>query len=348
MQARLLFLSAVLATSWITAAPAQNSAPKSDSARYFQGKRITIHAGYAPGGTAGTEALVVVRHLAKHIPGTPNVLLNHMPGGGGRLLANYIYNAVKPDGLNIGRISNLTAMDDLLDEPSVKFEADKFNWIGAFGADAWLAYFRSESGFKSIDAIRSSGKKPKLGAISVGHKSFMNARLIEEVTGVDLDIIPGYAGGTEIGLAITRGEIDGYVVGYEAFAERTLAEYQAGRVLVPVQSGDKDRKSLPALEAAPTIWSQARPETQQLVQLAAMPWDRPFVVPPNTPPEVVQVLRAAFKALSTDPAFLEEHQRAVGGTMQFTPGEKLQEDVDAFMKASPSTVQLLKRLFTQD
>jgi tripartite-type tricarboxylate transporter receptor subunit TctC len=317
-------------------------------ADYFAGKRITIHVGFAGGGAAGTEAGIVARHLGKYIPGQPTVIVDYMPGAGGRVAANSLYNVSAPNGLEIGRIDSTVVHDNLLQEPSVKFQSDKFNWLGSYVADKWLFFARSDAGFKTIDELKASGKKAKIAANGVGNVNFVRARLLMETLGVNFDIITGYAGGPEIDLAISRGEVDGTVGGYTSFFQRSLPAYKEGKLVVLLQSGrGPNHEPLTGLEGVPTIWKLVPPQAQALLRVSGLPWAIPYTLPPNVPPAVVATLRDAFEKLSHDPEFAAEHKKAVGDDVDFTSGKQMQDDVTAMIQSSPETVARLKSLFVE-
>jgi tripartite-type tricarboxylate transporter receptor subunit TctC len=328
-------------------------ADRSDGARaetvgasYFAGKTMTVWVGFAPGGAAATEAMVVARHLSKHVPGNPTVIVGHRPGAGGRVLNNYLYGVAPPNGLEIGRVDNGVVVANLLDDPSVKFEADKFGWIGSFASDGWAFFLRRETGIGSLEELKASKTPPKIGSISAVHKTYTNARLLEVVSGVKLDMVTGYPSGREVELAITRKELDGSVAAYSGFMQRSLAQYKAGEIAVLMQSGlGTKHVPAPGLENVPVVWAIAPPESQALLRAANLPWNSPFVAPPKTPTEVVGVLRASLKSLSQDAEFQAEYAKVVGSEVDYTPGEQLEDDANAIRKSPPDVVKMLKALF---
>jgi tripartite-type tricarboxylate transporter receptor subunit TctC len=340
---RMFLISAVAALGILGLASPQAQA--ADVSANFAGKTVTIYVGYDPGGGAGTEATLIGKYLAKEIPGAPNVIVAYKPGAGGRLLANYIYNVAPDNGLEIGRIGNTVSIDNLLQEPSIKFESDKFGWVGSFASAKWLLYLRADPEFASVDTLKKAKKKPKIGSISTSHKSFLNARLVEETLGLHFDMVTGYPGGNDIGLAVERGEVDGYLVDYGSFMQRTLKLYQEGKVMVPVTSGYADRSPLKALEKVPTIWALAPKDQEPLIELAALPWDRPFVVSPKTPAPILDALRTAYENVGKNKDFQVEYLKTIGDAVDYTKGAKMQSDVQSMMKASPKTVEGLKALF---
>jgi tripartite-type tricarboxylate transporter receptor subunit TctC len=334
--------AALIALAWIGWVAGADVA--SGDTPYFAGKTITIHVGFAAGGAAANETLAISKHLAKHIPGNPGIIVDYMPGAGTRILANYMYNVAGPSGLEIGRISNAMPNDNLVKEPTVKFEAEKFYWIGSFVTFKWLMHSRTDSGFTSLESMKGS-KKAQLGANGPTHYSYTLAKYMVKALGLNLNVLVGYPGGNDITLAIERGEIDGVVNGYPGFMQRNYERYKAGQFSVLVQSGrDAAHEPLEGLESVPVIWKLVPQNMIPLLQLVSIPWDFPYVMSPNTPPEIVETVRKGFEGLSRDAEFAADYQKSAGDTADFTPGKVMQEDVKAIMKSTPETIRALQAL----
>ena len=222
------------------------------------GKTITVEVGFAPGGAAATEALVVARHLGEFVPGHPSVVVGYRPGAGGRVLNNYLYNLASANGLEIGRVDNGVAVANLLDDSTIKFESDKFGWIGSFASDGWALFLRLESGINTFAALQGAKTNLKIGSISAVHKTYTNARLLQEVFGMRFDMITGYPSGKDIELAVARRELDGSVAAYAGFYQRSFRTISIRRRPVPLQSGRGEaHEPAPGLEKVPTILSSA-------------------------------------------------------------------------------------------
>ena len=313
---------------------------------YFSGKTVTVYVGFAAGGAAATEALLVARHLQQHIPGRPTVVVGYRPGAGGRILNNYLYNTAPATGFEIGRVDNGVAIASLLDDSAIRFDARRFGWIGSFSADGWVFFLRRESGVASLEKLRDAKTKAKVGSISAVHKTYTNAKLIQQLFGLSFDMVTGYPSGKDIELAVARGEIDGSVANYAGFMQRSYRDYQSGSLSVLLQSGHgPQHTSLPKLEGSPVIWSQTSGESASLLQAAGLPWDAPFVAPPGTPAPVVAILRAAFESTSRDAEFRAEYEKVVGAEVDFTPGAQLESDVVTVSQSPPSVVSALRRLY---
>ena len=276
-------------------------------------------------------------------------IVEYKPGAGGRVLTNYIYNLSPPNGLEIARVDNGTPTANLVGDSAVKFQADKFNWIGSFATDKWVLVMRAGAGVESLSQLKSSQKPPKIGSISAVHKTFTNARLLEKLLNVKFDMVTGYPGGNDINLAMTRQEVDGTVAAYVGFMQRNLSAYQAGQFFAIVQSGNGlHHDALPALNDVPVIWNLVSPENLPVLQAAAVPWDSAFVLPPKTPPEIVNVLRKAFENLSKDSDFIAQYKKDVGDDVSFSSGGEIEEGVRTILKASPQTIETLKSLFVKE
>jgi len=198
----ILFLNLALIFS------AQAQSPKN----FFEGKTITLFAGSSAGGGTDIAARLIARHLERHIPGKPTVLVVNKPGAGGMIAANELYNRSKPDGLwmstmNTGALFGIATGNDAL-----KFDLQKFIFVGQALDEAQTVYVRSATPYTSFDAIRKAnkeGKLPKIGAQSLDHTSNVVVKIVEEILGLDFQVIPGYQGTPEILLDIERGALDG-------------------------------------------------------------------------------------------------------------------------------------------
>ena len=342
--ARIAAATAV-AGPWLCQAAAAQDGNGFSAAPYFAGKTMTLSVGFAAGGAAATEALVVAHYLRKHVPGQPTVVVSYKPGAGGRVLNNYLYNIAAPNGLEIGRVDNGIVFDNLLDDPAIKFESDKFRWLGSFASDGWVLSIRRALGVTTLADLTHASTTLKLGSISAVHKTYTNARLLEKVLGLKFDMVTGYQGGQAIELAMARGEIDGAVTAFSGFMQRGYEQYKAGELAVLLQSGRGiEHQALRGLDSVPVIWSVVPPESSALLKAATLTWNSPFVAPPKTPPDVVDVLRIALAHMSEDAEFQAEYAKVVGADIDFTPGERLQGDAVAIRRSPPAVVAELKSL----
>ena len=154
---------------------------------FYEGKTITFFAGSSAGGGTDLTARLIAKHLERYIPGKPAVLVVNKPGAGGMIAVNELYNVKKPDGLtmstmNTGALFGLATGNDAL-----KFDLQKFIWVGQALDEAQTVYVRSATPYTSFDAIRKAnkeGKQPKMGAQSLDHTSNVVVKIVEQILGL--------------------------------------------------------------------------------------------------------------------------------------------------------------------
>src|SRR5881296_2560012 len=162
---------------------------------FYQGKTITVVQGTEAGGSSDVMTRAMLPYLKKHIPGQPTIVSEYMPGGGGIKAANHVYKNVRPDGLTIGRIGGGLVANAVLGEKGVLYDLNKLIYLGSpHRTYHWVFITRQEAGLKSLDALRST-PGIRIGAQAVGHSNYF---------------VVGY-GGTELDLALMRGELDGRI-----------------------------------------------------------------------------------------------------------------------------------------
>ena len=296
---------------------------------FFDGKTITLFAGSSAGGGTDIAARLIARHMERHIPGKPTVLVVNKPGAGGMIAVNELYNVKKPDGLtmstmNTGALFGLATGNDAL-----KFDLQKFIWVGQALDEAQTMYVRSATPYTSFDAIRKAnkeGKQPKMGAQSLDHTSNVVVKIVEQILGLDFQVIPGYPGTPQILLDIERGALDGRSQGTGSLlgTRREWIDKRYIRLLVTSKN-----KRDPRLPEVPTIEELAPPGKKNLLSAlyAAENIGRSVVLPPGVPADRVKVLRDAFAEMTQDPQFLKEGEK-IGLEIGLTRGEDMNRDIE--------------------
>ena len=319
----LILICLLLTLWWVASALAQSGK------NFFEGKTVTLFAGSSAGGGTDIAARLIARHMERHIPGKPTVLVVNKPGAGGMIAANELYNRSKPDGLwmstmNTGALFGIATGNDAL-----KFDLQKFIFVGQALDEAQTVYMRSNTPYTSFDAIRKAnkeGKQPKMGAQSLDHTSNVVVKIVEEILGLDFQVIPGYQGTPEILLDIERGALDGRSQGTGSLlgTRREWIEKRFIRLLVT--SRNKRDSRLPEV---PTIAELAPAGKKNLLSAlyAAENIGRSIVLPPGVPLERVKVLRDAFAEMTQDPQFLKEGEK-VGLEIGLTRGEDMNREVE--------------------
>src|SRR5688572_22123388 len=123
-------------------------------AEFYKDKRVTITVGYGPGGGYDVFARLLARHMVKHIPGNPQIVVQNMPGAGSLTSVNYLYSVAPKDGTTFGTFSrDMPLLGFLGRNPNVKFDPRKFTWLGSmsnFDDDAYVLIVRDDAPVKSV------------------------------------------------------------------------------------------------------------------------------------------------------------------------------------------------------
>jgi tripartite-type tricarboxylate transporter receptor subunit TctC len=322
-------------------------------ANFYQGKTIRIIVGNLPGDTHDIFARAYSRSMGKHIPGNPAILVQNMPGAGGMIAANHVYNVAKPDGLTLGSPSPALYYAQLVGSKEVKFDWAKFNFIGAPERNGHLLFMRSDSPYKTLEDIRNAKEPPRCSATGVGTSGHDVPKLFEEMVGLKFHLITGYPGGAEMDLAIERGEAQCRAITIAAFFAREpfVTWYKNGFVRVLLQTS---RQRNPRIADVPTLFElmeqHKTPEIkrrQVLVYLGVGGFGAwPILATPGIPAERVRILREAFAQTMKDPEFLAEAKKS-GWEIRPTSGEVLQALAKEVTDQPPEVVDWLKKLLAK-
>ena len=318
---------------------------------WFDGKVIQLLVASGAGATTDIGARLVGRFLGKYIPGNPGVLVRNMPGAGGLVAANYLYNVAKPDGLTLAAISRANYMEQIVGRPEAKADFRKFNWIGSFNKSPMMAACRSDTEYKSIAAIRAAKTPPRFGQSGTGSISYIFANLMERMLDIRLKNVTGFQGGRDTDLGLERGEID-----CRATSDVTVIRAPWNRwvkdnyVTFIVQQGPEKSALLPP---APTVAELARPEAKSYlnlmnVMLAYTEFDRPFAAPPGVSKERVQILRESFERMLKDGEFTAEAKKLLDwdGTT-FLSGDQLQKRMIDTVTQPADVVKRVKEIMAE-
>ena len=318
-------------------------------APFYEGKTITVVSGNPAGGSGDLRNKAIISVLKKHIPGNPAIVMEYnMAGGGGRKAANHIYNVARPDGLTMGHVLSGTIGFAILGEPGVKYDMDRLIYLGSRASAAHFIFMtRKEAGLDNLEKLRST-PGVRLASRSVGASDHVIGRLFAYLLGMREPIfIPGYTG-VEIDLALIRGEADATVSsGLDSHIRRNpdgwerLRDFHVG---LEVPKGNTDPR-LPT--HLPDIESFARSDRERkLLALARniRATGAPFILPPGTPKERVQILQEAMRKTFKDPEFYKEYQKLAGGE---DPATLMPEGVEKVIKdlpREPDVINIFKKI----
>lgn len=326
-------LAAVLAALAATAAPATAQSPE----QFFKGQTVTIYVGLSAGGGYDQNARLVARHLGKYIPGKPDVIVKNMPGGGGIVMTNYVANVAPKDGLHIGAPQRGIPFEPLLGSAShAKYDPLKLNWLGSVNADTSVAVATKRSGVTKWQDLRN--KEIIVAGTGVGTESVTVPYILRNILGFKYKVIAGYPGGSEMNLAMQRGEVDGRATfSWTSLKPKYKEWIESGDMVILYQQGGSKRH--PELKNVPLVTEIAETEDQRQVlalQFTAFELGRPLFLPEGVPSDRVTAIRRAFDQAMQDKDLLAE---AAKQKMEVNPatGEEMAETLKK-VYATPKTV----------
>jgi tripartite-type tricarboxylate transporter receptor subunit TctC len=341
----LLTLLALYPFSLLTAASAFAQAEP-----FYKGKSIRIVVGFTPGGFYDRWARLLAKHMPKYIQGSPDMVVQNMPGAGGLIAANHAYSVGKPDGLLLGALGYGIYLDQLVGRKEVKYDVTKFHWLGSPEKSDQLIYMRADAPYKSIGDMQKASEPPKCGSTGTAGTDYILARLLEEAfPPLKIQTVTGYPGGSEIDVAAERGEVvcrgmtSAPFFGREPF--HTWRKKGFVRVLIVT-----NEKRDPRAPEAPTIYELfEKHKTPEEIRRAADviirggDFGRPLVAPPGTPPERVKILRNAMANALKDSDLLGEAKK---GKMEVEPvsGEELQQLAAKMLAQPPAVIARVKEI----
>ena len=311
---------------------------------YYEGKTIRIIVGTSPGGGYDTYTRLIARHFSNHIPGKPAIIVDNMPGAGGLVSANHLFKVAKPDGLTIGHFVGGQFLQQLLGKPGIEFDALKFEYVGVPAQDIFVFGVSKTTGITEIEQWLASKTAVKFGAIAAGDGSYDIPKVAEVALGLPIQVVSGYKGTAPIRLAFNSGEVGGLSNSWQSFRSTWRQELDNGEVLIVLQVNAKPH---PDLHKVPLAMNIAKTdEARKLIQAVAQAHGaavRPYVLPPGTPKDRVEILRTAFMETIKDPELLKEAAKA---NLEINPGsgEELEGNVKELLRLDPPLVARLKEI----
>jgi len=316
---------------------------------FYQGKTITIIVSTKAGDVYDLYPRLVAEFMPKHIPGSPNIIIQNVPGAAGLIGTNQIYNIAKPDGLSFGATYPALYFEQLAKRPEVKFDWTKFIWIGSTVSSNSLMYMRADTPYKTIDNVRTASTPPKCGATGVTSSAYYMPKLLEDAIGTKFDVVSGYVAGQDIDLAVERGEVQCRAFTVNAYFAREpfITWRKKNFVNVLYQTGSRRDARLTDVPLFSELMDKYKTaeNVRRLakVVLASDEFGRPLVFPPGVPPDRVKIIRDAFNKTINDPTLLAEAERR---RLDIDPatGEELDALAKEVMTAPPDIVERVKKL----
>jgi tripartite-type tricarboxylate transporter receptor subunit TctC len=313
----------------------------------YEGETLRIIVSSSPGGGNDTYTRLLARHFVRHIPGKPKIIVENMPGGGGLVAANYLYEQAPRDGTVMEQINWGVWHYQGIKDPRARFDFGKMHAVGAIVVENAVFYSRADR-YKSIEEIEKAGKLATVGVSGRQSTGFILGRLIEKVRGKRLfDMVMAYPGARQYSLALRQGEIDTSSNTKSSFFDQLGDMYKEGKLIVLAQAGtlkgkrDKDFADVPTLEELAT--SDSGREIAQAT-LFFQHYGRPYFLPQGVPAARVKMLREAFDRTVADEKFLSEAKK-LRRPVDPMSGKELQEVVNKDINPSPEMFDIVSEVF---
>ena len=314
-----------------------------DPAAFYAGKQITLGIASSPGGGYDIYARTLVRHYSRHIPGNPSIAIQYVPGGGGIVVANQMFNAARKDGTAIALLASSTFLLAALGDKNTTFKNLEFTYIGNMNEEADTCSVWHTTGIK--DAKEFLSREVVIGTAGPASNSHTFPMGMNAVLGAKLKLIPGYTGAsTTRTSAMEKGELQGtcgiFVSTLNSQFAKQLADGQMRVVLQMGLSRHPAYKEVPnALELAP----DEKGKQALTLLFAQLALGRPFIAPPGIPADRAKALADGFAATMKDPELLADAEKLRIETRWFGP-ERIRELMLAMENAPEAVKSDVRRL----
>jgi tripartite-type tricarboxylate transporter receptor subunit TctC len=311
------------------------SLPGNQPEEFYRGKTVSIIVGSGAGGGFDTTARLVARHIGRHIPGAPTVIVVNMPGGGGLVAANHLFNAAPNDGTTIGLFHEAQVMNQLTGGEGVQFDLLRFNWLGSSYDDPNVCIVRADAPETTFRDLIGRAEPIAIGGTGPGSNSHDAPQVLATATGANLRTVSGYTTTNDVRLGIERGEVQGMCLGWESVRSISAQWLEDKYARVFVQNGTVRHRDLPDV---PLALEFARDEQSRLLlRLLDAPssMSKPFALPPDVDEDRVRVMREALSATYRDREFLAE---AAAMRLHFQPksAEEIHRVLSDVLATSPA------------
>jgi tripartite-type tricarboxylate transporter receptor subunit TctC len=278
-------------------------------AKFYASKSVHLVLGYAPGGGYDLYARTLARHMGRHIPGRPNIVVQNMPGAGSLKAANFLYTIAPKDGATFGGFSRGAYLDPLLGRGAgAQYVAPKFGWLGSVSSEVGVCAFRTGAGIKSWSDMRA--KPFIIGSTGAGADADVFPTVLRKMFKLPMKVVAGYGGSAEIVVAIKRSEVDGRCGwSWSSLISWNRDMFDGGQIDVVLQLANRKIAELPDVPLVTEVAESSEHKAVLNLIVSRQAMARPYVVPPGVPVERLQALRQAFNATMVDPAFLADAKR---------------------------------------
>lgn len=342
------FLSTVTAAALIAAvAPSQAQTVE----QFYAGKTITLVVPFSSGGYYDTGARLIARHMGRHIPGKPNIVVQNQPSAGGIGLANRFAFASERDGTLIGVLQRAIPQVALMGDPNAKYDPLKLTWFGSlsgYSTDSYLMFVNVGHKVQKVEDLRSGGMKAIMGANRAGSTNLMLALVARDVLKLNIDIVRGFPGANDITLAQARGEVDGQLADLSVLkAGMGSGAWNDKKLRALVQFARTTR--LPELPDVPIARELVTsPEDRALLEFSELPFFMalPLAGPTGLPADRAKAISSAFMAMAKDAEFMADATK-IGYPGDLVDGARVEALIVEAAKTPKDVIERYKKIISQ-
>jgi tripartite-type tricarboxylate transporter receptor subunit TctC len=298
---------------------------------FYKGRTISILMGTGPGGSYDIYGRVIAAHMTRHIPGHPNIIVEHMPGAGGANAGTFIFGPAPQDGSKILLSHALPLVEALSPGPGIRFKSREFQWLGAYDEIVQVMAIWNSAGVNSLADLKA--KDFVVGSMGTQHLTHQWALLLKAALDAKFRVISGYKSGGSLNLAMEKGEINSWTASWENLVASRPQWLKNKQITMPVVFTLERTKDLPDV---PTLIEISQGETREIAELlsAGTPMARALLVGPKVPADRVAALRKAMADMMKDKAFIAEAVNRKLSLRYRTP-EEVAKLVDKIVLAKP-------------
>lgn len=311
-------------------------------AEFFKSKSLTFVIPNSPGGSFDLYGRLVARHLARYLPGHPDIVPQNMPGASGMIAANWLYGVAPQDGTALGMLIPNIALAQVLGMSEIKYDVRKFNWIGRIVSPTATLFTWHTSGTKTIADLRT--RKTVIASTGPLSQAEITSQMMNGIAGTKFKIIPGYRGTSDAILALERGEVESAIFPW-TFMKLSHPDWLAEKKVNVV--AQYTRSPIADLRNVPTIFELAdSADLRGVFTLFFGPDEigQPLALPPNVPKDRVEAFRQAFSEMIRDPDYLADADKQ---KLALTPAswQELENSVTEAFKATADQVAIARKFF---
>lgn len=332
---------------WAGLVAAPLAAQSTSTAEFYKSRGLEILIGAATGGAYDLPGRLIARHIGRHIPGEPSVVVRNMPGANSLTMTNHLFNLAAQDGAVIGMPNINLPLEQLLrpGRDSTKFDVTKFQWIGAPTQEVYVTFVWHTAPAQTVADLRTT--EILMGSTGAAGENSALPLVMNALAGTKMKLVKGYGGQSDVFLALERGEVQGNTTGSTNLRTDKAEWVKTAKVRILVRYTLGRSAGLDDVPSALDLVSGEEDRATMRFFLAKYKIARALFAPPNVPTERVQGLRRAFDATMTDPAFVAE-AATVGFEISPTRGEDVAGIIEEIYATPTPIVERIKTILAAE